>query len=142
MTCRKWICLVFAAILISGCDAFQNRDDAQKVADALFQELANGVSERYLDFYADEFYEATSIEEWRKLRENLGSVLGSYQSHELLNWKVMSNIGSESTTVLIYHVTYAEQEAQETLTFFRSETPRLVGHHINFDAAVLSQLAE
>jgi hypothetical protein len=136
MNVKKWLIISLSALLLFGCSFGESEKAAETAADKLFLEVSKGPSEKYYDLYSDDFYKATSKEEWKKIRESLKQKLGDYVSHQLINWNVKS-FNLETTTVLTYKVTYSKYEATETLTFKGGDQPKLVGHFINSKGLLL-----
>lgn len=136
MNYTKLLISFFSVALLIGCSFGESKKAAEATADQLFLELSKGPSEKYYDLYSDDFYKITPREEWKKLREKLKDKLGDYSSHKLVNWNVI-NFNLETTTTLVYRVTYTKYEATETLTFKGSEHPILVGHFFNSKGLLL-----
>ncbi len=139
----RTLAALLAATLISGCGLLESKEEAEQKADQFYYLIGQGKRDAILEFYSDEFYEATSREEWTRSLETVTLKLGNYQQHKLMSWQTKSLTGSDGTgtlAVLVYRVQYSKYDATETLTLFKSigdSAFRIMGHHIHSDGFTL-----
>ena len=131
-------------------DSEQAKEQAQRLGDVSFLYRKTNQMDKLLGCYGEEFFEATSQEEWSQFLAGIDRKLGTLESYELQEWETRFQVAKESenappgqvTTIVLlrYHTKYSKHEADENLTLIRGENDqsfRIVGHHIESKAFLL-----
>ncbi len=109
---------------------------AKDTVEEYFQTYAQKNWNKAISLYSEEFFTATSKEQWRQVLPALENKLGNYQSSHLSSWKYQAG-PQGGVIVLAYQVQYAKGQATETFSFRgTTEAGRMliVGHQINSPA--------
>jgi hypothetical protein len=108
------------AVWCAGCGFTHEREQAEQLADQYFARARAEDFDGVLSLYSPRFFAATSRQQWRRVLEEQRSRCGVPQSHELINWSVLSSFGSNAgvRTTLVYDVKYSSCQVAETLTIF------------------------
>lgn len=87
--------------------------------------------------HSDNFFEATSRNDWASTIKRIRDECGTPKSHVLQNWTAHSRIGTDSGSgvVLIYDVEYVHCHMTETISTFRPAggERKITGHFFKFD---------
>jgi hypothetical protein len=130
--------------LLGGCGFTQGKKDAEAVLTRHFQTIATNGFDTAMSDYGAQFFQKTTKDEWAKALTKLSSKLGTYQSHNVGDWRVFKNAGTTGagTTVSIQcQVTYSKHSATESFTMFKGVNDtdyKIIGHNIN-SAALLTE---
>lgn len=124
---------------LTGCGGDSPDDSPKSVLAQYFSASSTNDFERVVTLYGEQFFAKTPKEEWLKALKSMHAKLGPYQSHQIVDWRSDSRIGTgvDGTTVQIRCVvTYSNFLANEAFRLFRATGSeyKIVGHHIDSDA--------
>jgi hypothetical protein len=131
-----FLLFIFASSTASCGSIAQDSKAAESVARDYFESIRAKDFDKALTFYAPQFFEQTSREDWLQGLHNLDEKLGDLSKYDLVGWRIQSNVGapiSGTFYILQYKVTYTKYQADETLTLFRPTTGgeiKILGHSI------------
>jgi hypothetical protein len=127
---------VLLVALMTGCGGGRDVSDANIVMRSYYEAIQAKHFEKALTFYAPEFYERTSREEWLQTLSDLNSKLGDLQTYQMSGYRIEAGVGAGLTgafLVMQYRVTYSKYPADETVTLIRSgpsNEMRILSHQI------------
>ena len=110
---------------------------AEALADQLYQAIAARDFQKASTFYAAEFYEKVTPQEWIRVLQSEQDKFGGYQKRKLTGSSVTRGFSTRSTIVVVlaYRVYFEKQNTVEKLTYLYypdSQKFELVGHFIDF----------
>ena len=118
----------------------KGKEEAEAVAESLFELRINFQDVDTDHFYSKKFWEITTKEKWDDLLRLVYKALGRLESYSLQSWNVQSKVqtGGMSGTIvrLVYDTTYEKGKGSETLVIhkpLRGDTFAIVGHHYHSD---------
>ena len=142
---RTVLAVVLLVQVIGACGFVKGKDEAQKVAEAMFTtriETGGFQEDRH---YSDEFWENTDPDRWKSLKKLVDIAMGNLLSYSLRNWNVQSKVqtGQLSGTfvVLQYDTVYEKGQGTETLTLHKplmGKAFSILGH--KFDSPAIERL--
>jgi hypothetical protein len=123
----------------TGCGGESSGASPNEMLDQFFSASATNGFEHVVKLYGDEFFAKTPKETWLNTLESAHAKLGPYKSHQIVDWRSDSRIGTgvDGTTVQIRCVvTYSNHLANEAFRLFRASGGeyRIIGHHIDSEA--------
>jgi hypothetical protein len=128
---------VFFLPFLCGCGANNSKQEAESAINKYFAAISQQDLDKAVELYSNEFFTVIPKDKWRNLLSTFTSKLGKHISHNQIDWKYTSKVGTDGSsqiTVLIYKVRYENGEATETFSFLgngESGQWKITGHQIN-----------
>lgn len=138
--CLYVISITCSILVVSACSGPSDqalKSQAEAIADQLYQAIAARDFQQASSFYAPEFYERITPQEWILILQSEQEKFGGYQNRKLTGSSVSRGFSTISTTVvvLVYRVYFEKHSTIEKLTFLYhpdSQKFELVGHFIDY----------
>lgn len=116
-------------------DKIPGKKEAETVAQDLFAAIASGDSQRASTYYAAEYFQKTSPEQFAQRMERVRERLGDLQTYQLRSLNVKSN--ERGTFVeMEYTVTFSKGPAEMTLVLYKPPAGggmKIVDHRLRTD---------
>ena len=132
---NKIIMLFIAMFFIFSCSSF-DKTPAEEVMNKYFDAYKNDNFEIILNLYSEDFYKATSKDEWESMLKNIKKKLGNIESYKLAGWNLKNFVGISGSGIyynFTYQVKYKKYSAKETITLFKPKNKdeiKIRGHNI------------
>lgn len=120
------------------------KTSAKMVADACLELIKTDQINQLMDCYGNEFFAATSKDEWKIILANIRDKLGILESYEMISWQARFPIAEatqgrrDTVIILVYKMQYSKHDDQEQITLFKkADSPsfKIIAHH--FESSVL-----
>jgi hypothetical protein len=129
--------LLILIFLMASCgNIAQDSKAAEAVAKDYFESIRAKDFDKAITFYAPQFFEKTTREEWLQSLKNINERLGGLDKYDLVSWKIQANAGTPNSGtfyILEYKIIYTKYQSAETLTLFRPTSGgeiKILGHSI------------
>lgn len=138
---KKAIQLILCVVMVlffCSCGVVKGKGEAEKVAEAFFQERINNGWADTGRYYSDFFLKDTGEEKWLNIQKLVTKAMGELKGYSLANWNVQSKVHtneiSGTIVVLVFETSYEKGNGTETLTIHKpllGDKFSIIGHNIN-----------
>ncbi|PCJ22251.1 MAG: hypothetical protein COB04_00385 [Gammaproteobacteria bacterium] len=130
--CSLLVLALLVGVSLSGCVTYtlNNMAKAKKGIDKYYLTIEQQRYDDALNFYSPRYFESSSIDTLRAMLDNVKTIAGQHEDHQLVQWRAAFSNKNDSAIQLLYRVTYSHGQTLESLLV--SPKGKIHGHEIRF----------